>query len=135
VNSNLPAIAVVLVAPNAFTGSLSAGEVASALARGFAESGWDVVLRPLADGGPGTRSILAPHVPSGVAVVEMAEHAGLHLGFDPLRSDTSAVGTAVNAAMSGAREIWVGLGGSRTTDGGTGLARALVSPPSHELHR
>src|SRR5437879_1430236 len=100
-------------------------EVAEALARGFAGCGWEVVMRPLADGGPGTRRLLEPHLPRGVDVVEMAEHAGLQLGIDPLGSDTRAVGTAVVAAMEGAQEVWVGLGGSRTTDGGTGFARAL----------
>ncbi len=67
---------------------------------------------------------------SPVAVVEMAEAAGLRLlppgGHDALRATTSGVGELIRAALDGgARRIVVGVGGSATTDGGAGLAAAL----------
>lgn len=114
-----------VVAPNAFTGSLSSPLAAAALARGMRSAGWDAVEIPVADGGPGTSAVLEGRTPPRVAVVEMAEHAGLGFGLDPLGADTLAVGRAVVSAAGNARAVWVGLGGSRTTDGGTGFARAL----------
>ena len=65
-----------------------------------------------------------------LAVLEMSEASGLHRiaadERDSLRADT--FGTCVliaHAAARGARRILVGLGGSATTDGGAGAARAL----------
>jgi glycerate kinase len=67
-----------------------------------------------------------------LAVVELAAAAGLSLlptGPDrgtARTSSTDGVGQLVGAALDGgARRIVVGLGGSATTDGGVGLARAL----------
>ena len=49
-------MARVIVAPNAFKGSLSASKAAQAIARGFAAASpyWNIVEIPLADGGDGT---------------------------------------------------------------------------------
>ena len=45
---------------------------------------------------------------------------------DPLRADTRGVGILLSrCGESGARSIVLGLGGSATVDGGTGMARAL----------
>lgn len=65
-----------------------------------------------------------------LAVIEMSEASGLHrLGNDerdPLRADTFGTGVLLAHAIArGARRILVGLGGSATTDGGVGMARAL----------
>lgn len=97
---------VVLVAPNAFKGSLSGSQAARAMARGVrrARPGARVVLRPIADGGDGLIECLrafsggrlvsvAVHGPNGerrrasylwtpssrTAVVEMARASGLAL--------------------------------------------------------
>ena len=64
------------------------------------------------------------------AVIEMSEASGLwrirRQDFDPLRASTFGTGTLMrNAIERGARRIWVGLGGSATTDGGMGMAAAL----------
>jgi len=64
------------------------------------------------------------------AVVEMAEAAGLHLlrpdQYDAAHATTYGVGELIRAAMdSRCNKIIVGLGGSATTDGGAGCARAL----------
>ncbi len=63
-------------------------------------------------------------------VLESADACGLHLlpshRRAPGRATTRGVGEAIVAASSkGARELVVGLGGSATVDGGTGMARAL----------
>ncbi|GAB3472705.1 glycerate kinase [Nocardiopsis coralliicola] len=64
------------------------------------------------------------------AVVELAESCGLPLVSDtaaqPRRADTFGTGVlAAHALDAGAREILLCVGGSASTDGGTGLMRAL----------
>ncbi|ANB47459.1 MULTISPECIES: glycerate kinase [Bacillus] len=64
------------------------------------------------------------------AVIEMAEASGLHLVprhlRDPLNTTTRGTGELIaDAASRGAGEIIIGLGGSATNDGGTGMASAL----------
>jgi glycerate kinase len=66
----------------------------------------------------------------GTAVVESAAAAGLHLieaaNRNPLHTTTFGVGELIRAALDhGAHRIIVGLGGTGTTDGGAGMARAL----------
>jgi glycerate kinase len=65
-----------------------------------------------------------------LAILEMSEASGLHrIAQDeraPLRADTFGTGVLIaHAVARGAKRILVGLGGSATTDGGTGMARAL----------
>ncbi|WP_282711036.1 glycerate kinase [Lancefieldella sp. Marseille-Q7238] len=64
------------------------------------------------------------------AVIEMAEAAGI--GFSDrsceaaLRASTYGVGQLLHAVLEqGIRRVYIGLGGSATTDGGAGLAEAL----------
>lgn len=64
------------------------------------------------------------------AVVEMAQASGLVLLGDrkkePLRASTYGTGQVLQDAIArGAREIVLGIGGSATNDGGTGMAEAL----------
>ena len=117
--------------------------------------GADVVRVPMADGGEGTldcflsavggqervltvadplgRPVRARYALSGrgdAAVVELASASGLPLVADrepdAPRADTAGTGELIaDAVAQGAREILVCLGGSATTDGGTGLLRAL----------
>ncbi|GAB2577272.1 glycerate kinase family protein [Microlunatus antarcticus] len=67
----------------------------------------------------------------GTAVVEAARTIGLDLvgavdATVPYRASSSGLGLQVAAALaSGAPRVLVGLGGSATTDGGTGLLAAL----------
>ena len=49
----------VLVAPDSFKGTLTAGEVATAVANGLAAAGADAEPCPVADGGEGTMTVLA----------------------------------------------------------------------------
>lgn len=64
------------------------------------------------------------------AVIEMAQASGLNLTDalpdDALRASTYGVGELIKGAMdAGAKTIYLGLGGSATTDGGVGMAKAL----------
>jgi glycerate kinase len=145
----------VLIAPNAFKGTLTAPAAAAALARGARRAlpGAEVRTLPMADGGDGLldalrsdlggrlerclvegplgRPVKARWLLAGkTAFVEMAEAAGLRLlgnsGLRPLDASTYGVGQLIAAAAArGAREIAVGLGGSASNDGGAGCAEAL----------
>jgi len=146
-----------VIAPNAFKGSLSALEAAEAIAEGVrvAASDADLVLVPIADGGDGTvdalvaatrgeRRTLRVRGPLGdpvdaeyglidggsTAVIEMAKAAGLALlppgKRDPRITTTFGVGELLQHAYdAGARHFIVGIGGSATNDGGSGMAQAL----------
>lgn len=114
----------------------------------------DVLAVPMADGGEGTLDCLtaawggsrvgldvagptggpvAAHYgrsPDGrTAVVELAVASGLGTGrgpLEPMRASTRGSGELVaHAVRHGAQEVVLCLGGSATTDGGTGLLRAL----------
>ena len=144
----------ILIAPNAFKGTVGAAEAARAISQGlagrFPGAGFD--LLPIADGGDGLLEALRPALggvfaragvpgPLGepvrarwlkagrTAVIEMAETSGLRLcrrgALRPLDASTSGVGALMrHAALAGAKEIIVGLGGSASNDGGAGCAEA-----------
>jgi len=64
------------------------------------------------------------------AIFESATACGIRLlrpdQLDPLRTTTRGVGELIwEAAERGAKSVVVGLGGSATVDGGTGMARGL----------
>jgi glycerate 2-kinase len=144
----------VVVAPDKFEGSLSAGQAASAIQAGLrrARPDVEVVRLPIGDGGAGTLDALIASgfervpVPAGgptgepveaaIAVqgqrafVEMAEASGLQRlpggRPAPLEASTSGTGELVRAALDrGARQLVLGIGGSASTDGGAGMAAAL----------
>ncbi|MGN6867937.1 MAG: glycerate kinase family protein [Solirubrobacteraceae bacterium] len=143
----------VLIAPDAFKGTFSAAEVAQAIGRGLEAAGRPVDLCPVADGGEGTLEALLPAVEGelrtatvsdplgrpieasfglgdGVAVVEMASASGLGLVSqeerDPIEASTSGTGELIVAAVqAGARTVYLGVGGSATTDGGAGAVKAI----------
>jgi glycerate kinase len=143
----------ILLAPDKFKGSLSAAEVAGALAAGVSETaGVPVRHCPIADGGDGTvaaasaagyeRVELSATGPTGApvrtayarrdetAVVELADVSGLTRlpdGFlAPMRADSFGLGEVIAAALdAGCRRVVVGLGGSACTDGGAGMLTAL----------
>ncbi|MBD5224862.1 MAG: glycerate kinase [Bacteroidales bacterium] len=67
---------------------------------------------------------------SPLGVIELAEASGLtrltESGCDSLRASTRGTGELIaDAYFRGCRRFVIGLGGSATTDGGTGLLRAL----------
>lgn len=148
---------MILVAPTAFKGTLTASSAAAAMAAGAREVApeREVHLQPLSDGGNGlldaletasggkTRgarvrgplgsSVTARYlVQEDRVVVETAEACGLHLVpeplLDPLRASTRGVGELLIAAAGAVPEggrLVVGLGGSATVDGGSGMLAAL----------
>jgi glycerate kinase len=64
------------------------------------------------------------------AVIEMAAAAGLHLvppeKRNPMVTTTYGVGELMRAALdAGCRRLIIGIGGSATNDGGSGMAQAL----------
>ncbi len=143
----------VLVAPDSFKGTFSAAEIAAAVGRGLEHGGFPVDLCPVADGGEGTlaalgealdvHTVLAPATDplgrplqapfglgDGIAIVETAAASGLGLispnERDPLAASTFGTGELIAAAIdAGARTIYVGVGGSASTDGGAGAVRAI----------
>lgn len=72
-----------------------------------------------------------PSAPKGhTAIIEMASASGLHLltpsELEPLHASSGGTGDLIRAALDRqARRIIVGMGGSATVDGGTGILRAL----------
>lgn len=149
----------VLICPDKFAGSISAPDVAEAVASGWASVAPDDRLdrRPLADGGPGFLDVLAAARPGtrvGVATidplgrpveaeillvgdtayVESAQACGLCLLAEgernPRTSSSYGLGALVTAAIAaGAREVVIGLGGSATNDAGAGFLEALGVVP------
>jgi glycerate kinase len=144
----------VVVAPDKFEGSLTAEQAATAIEAGLRRARADVeVLRlPVGDGGAGTLAAVVAAgfqrvpvratgptgepVESAIAVrgdrafVEMAEASGLRRlpggRRSPLEANTYGTGELLRAALDlGVTEIVLGIGGSATTDGGTGMASAL----------
>ncbi|MBV9604849.1 MAG: glycerate kinase [Solirubrobacterales bacterium] len=143
----------VVVAPDSFKGTLSAAQVAGAIGRGLEAAGRPVDLCPVADGGEGTLEALLPAVggevrrarvsdPLGraieasyavgesVAVVETAAASGLGLvqaaERDAIAASTYGTGELIVAAIrAGARTVYLGVGGSATTDGGAGALKAI----------
>jgi glycerate kinase len=142
----------VVVAPDKFKASLSAGHVANAVSRGLKAvlPDLDIVIVPMADGGEGTLdaamaagfervdvpargpaghigpSAIAVH--AGRAVIEMAVLNGLLPDRlrDPLNTTSAGVGDLMMAALDrGCREIVLGVGGSVSSDGGAGMLQAL----------
>ncbi|MFY9587204.1 MAG: glycerate kinase, partial [Actinomycetota bacterium] len=144
----------VVVAPNAFKGSLTAQAAAEAIARGVEAAGAEPIVLPVADGGDGTLDALIAGVggsvmgviargplglpvrahlgqlTDGTGVVEMAQASGLGLvpvgDRDPMRASSIGTGELIKGALARRPgRILIALGGSATVDGGTGLARAL----------
>lgn len=139
----------VLVAPDSFKGTFSAGEVAAAIARGLREGGREAVELPIADGGEGTMDALGGELHSAAVsdplgrpvearfaiagrqgVVETAEASGLRLvkeeERDSFAASTRGTGELIAAAAAaGANSIVLAVGGSATTDGGAGALEAL----------
>ena len=146
----------VVIAIDSFKGSLSSVEAGQAAAAGVRRVFPDAecAVRPLADGGEGTVDALVAGLggelrtvtvtgpagkptdakygllPGGVAVMEMAEAAGITLVSgeekNPLRTTTYGVGEMIlDAQKNGARQFVIGIGGSATNDAGAGMLQAL----------
>ncbi len=152
---NSPSTPVVVIAPDSFKGSLSAEQVAQAIASGVRRARPDAEVRicPMADGGEGTldamltrggerrtlsvrgaagpvRDALAGVLADGSAIVETAEVVGITdpvgMGVPVEARSTRGMGEAIGALLdAGVRRFFVALGGSSTNDGGAGLLAGL----------
>ncbi|MEV4428519.1 glycerate kinase [Streptomyces sp. R-07] len=147
-------VAHVLVAADKFKGSLTAVQVAERVTAGLRRVVPELTVEtlPVADGGDGTvaaavaagferrevrvtgplgEPVTAAYALRGTtAVVEMAEASGLQLlppgVFAPLTATTYGSGELLRAALdAGATTLVFGVGGSATTDGGSGMLAAL----------
>src|SRR5262249_54681492 len=146
---------VIVIAPDSFKGSLSAEEVAQAIADGIRRTRADATIRicPMADGGEGTldamlsrgggRPTLTVRGPAGPArdaatgligdgsaIIETAEIVGITdpvgMGVPVEARSTRGMGEAIRALLdAGVRRFFVALGGSSTNDGGAGLLTGL----------
>ena len=144
----------VVLAPDKFKGSLTAAEVAAAVAAGMLDvlPDLETIMLPVADGGDGTvaaalsagfdevivdalgptgEQVRASYAMDGdKAVIELAAVVGLGMlpdgRLDPLGSSTYGLGLVIaDAIRRGAAQIVLGLGGSASTDGGAGMVQAL----------
>jgi glycerate 2-kinase len=119
-----------LVAPDAFKGTMTAGEVAAALARGLLAGGAEAVERPVADGGEGTIDVLLGSLDgasqhhasctdplgrpiqarwvwlagSATAIVEMAAASGLVLVAEVERDAEAASSAGTGELLLAARD-------------------------------
>ena len=147
-----------LLCPASLKGVLAARAAAAALAAGVRSAGSEAVELPVADGGEGTSDALYAALggewrearvadplgrpvsagwlllPDGRGVVEAAAAIGLPLlapgERDPLAASSRGLGELVLAALqAGAGPLVVGLGGSATVDGGSGLREVLRELP------
>lgn len=145
----------VVIASDSFKGSATSLEVADAIEAGLkrVEENIEITKLPIADGGEGTVEALVqaldgkmesvkvtgPYergaeasfgfLKESIAVIEMAQASGLHLKEEKdsiWDATTYGTGELIQAALDkGAKEIYIGLGGSATNDAGAGMAQAL----------
>lgn len=145
----------IVIAPDSFKESLSAEEVAEAIKRGFQESLADVecLLCPVGDGGEGTVDairhsldleekwiqVTGPFGPKEamryfqkgqLALFEVADLVGLGKipleKRNPLQIQTCGIGELIRYLIAqGIKEIYIGVGGTASNDGGIGIAAGL----------
>ncbi|WP_080147366.1 glycerate kinase [Marinilactibacillus piezotolerans] len=145
----------IVIASDSFKGSADSKRIGECIEKGILriDDAVETEIFSIADGGEGTVKALVENL-DGVyhevnvqgpynaqvaarfgmlsetkAVVEMAEASGLHLkelNDSPVKATTYGTGELIKAALDkGATELFIGLGGSATNDGGAGMAQAL----------
>lgn len=145
----------VLIAPNSLKSSLSAFDFADIAEDAFMKISPDFSIRkvPVADGGdltgevlqraldarivemtvtdPLGRPVVSKYAVAGkTAIIEMADASGIKLiktaELNPMRASSFGTGQLMaDAIRNGCTEILLGVGGSATVDGGTGMLSAL----------
>ncbi len=143
-------MAKIVIAPDAFKGTLTAAAAAAAMADGCRRAACqDYRLLPLADGGEGTLAVLEQQLDAvewhhgrhgewlschldgcRTAIIESANVIGFCLPVmrsqDVLSRSSAALGEQLLEALdSGAQQLIVALGGTATVDAGLGLLQAL----------
>jgi glycerate kinase len=135
----------ILIAPDSFKGTLTSTEAAAAMAAGIRSVLPDVemITMPMADGGEDTLDVLLPVLGGELrnnicffqyqeqphALIESARFIGFSspsMSASVRNRGSTALGEAVALVLDeGIRDIWIGLGGSATSDGGLGVLIAL----------
>jgi glycerate kinase len=144
-----------IIAPDSFKGTMSAVDVCGIIENGLREHFPDcgIISIPVADGGEGTVDCFLAAFKHGVkipirtkdalfedincdygffgdfSVIEMASVVGLPMmdgRKDPMNASTYGIGVLIKDAIEkGSKKIYIGLGGTCTTDCGAGVAAAL----------
>ena len=145
----------IVIAPDSFKESLSAQQVSEAIKRGFQQSLADVecLLCPVGDGGEGTVDairhsldleekwiqVTGPFGPKEtmryfqkgeLVLFEVADLVGLEKipleKRNPLQIQTCGIGELISHLIDqGIKDIYVGVGGTASNDGGIGIAAGL----------
>ncbi len=145
----------VLVAPDKFKGTFSAAEVADAVADGLTRIDVSADICRIADGGEGTIDVVREVVEGELteveavdalgnpanarvlvfengdsALVEVSDAIGLaqipHQRRDAVAASSAGAGQLIaGAAALGVRDLFVGIGGTATTDGGAGALELM----------
>src|ERR1022692_4043629 len=124
----------ILIAPNAFKNALSASDASECIREGLTKSKLKFIstVFPVADGGDGT----------GALLIELAGTCGLRLmkpnELNPMHASTWGAGELIKMALDKkANRILLCIGGSCTTDAGTGILQTLgirfLDRNGHEL--
>jgi glycerate kinase len=145
----------VLIAPNAFKGTMSAADVALRLAKALYGT-FEIQAVPLSDGGDGfidcihfqiqelqimQSEVCGPlygypvqakwlwDVSNKISYLEAAQVCGLAIlgsNYQPMMATSFGLGQLIQIAIQqGAEDIYIGLGGTASTDGGVGAMQAL----------
>lgn len=145
----------VVLAPDKFRGTATAARASAAMAEAATSLGWEVTALAMSDGGEGFLDAAATRCPEvvsttvtgpggrpvdavwrcgdGVAVIEMARASGLEIAaregpLDAVGATSRGTGELIMAAarrVGPDGTVVVGLGGSATTDGGSGAVEAV----------
>lgn len=145
----------IVIAPDSFKESLTAEQVAEAIKRGFQQSIADVecLLCPVGDGGEGTvdairhsldleekwiqvtgsfgqKEAMRYFQKSQLALFEVADLVGLGKipikKRNPLQIQTRGIGELIRHLIAqGIKDIYIGVGGTASNDGGIGIAAGL----------
>ncbi|HUT86235.1 MAG TPA: glycerate kinase [Elusimicrobiales bacterium] len=145
----------ILIAPNAFKGSLSPIKAAELIEQGINKvCKAKTILMPISDGGDGIIDVFSHHfggkivklpvydallhkitasyllLKNGHAIIEIARACGLaslkSKKLKPMQASSYGAGQLILSALKKkAKTIYIGLGGSASNDAGTGLASAL----------
>lgn len=153
----------IIIAPDSFTGTLTAEEAARAIQQGWKKSdpNAEFLIHPMSDGGPGflaaigsgelgeifeyqVKNLLSELISvqilflNEVAYIESAKVVGPQflksMKRTPLAYSSFGIGQLIKfAAQSGAKKIVVGVGGTASLDGGEGILEAVFDEQKIDL--
>lgn len=156
-------IRYIILAPNAFKGTLTAVDFCQVLTKTFQNSPFYTVALPMFDGGDGTASVIsfylhaAPHKfvaedalnrpheityysKGDTAIVDLADVCGLKFlkteEYDVMNANTRGLGRVLlHLLQEGYQSVILGLGGSGSVDGGLGALEAMGLNITRTGHR